>query len=123
MALCAYCQAETEMYLGGDVPICVECSDTLGRKRKPPATGQDLRTTLLQDLVEATRRSHQALGKFDTVLGHFPSGLPHPDGAQQIKNASNELSIARKEMIKAHNRLNDYLGRWDHTRRPKELHR
>ena len=22
MAQCAYCQAETEMYLGGDVPIC-----------------------------------------------------------------------------------------------------
>ena len=111
MALCAYCQAETEMYVGGDVPICVECSDTQVRKRKPPGTEQDIRTTLLQDLVEATRRSHQALGKFDTVLGHFPHGLRHPDGAQRIENASNELSIARKEMMRAHNRLNDYLGR------------
>ena len=111
MAQCAYCQAETEMYLGGDVPICVECSDTQGLKRKPPGTEQDIRTTLLQDLVEATRRSHQALGKFDTVMGPFPHGLPHPDGAQRIENASNELSIARKEMMRAHNRLNDYLGR------------
>jgi hypothetical protein len=99
------------MYLGGDVPICVECSDTQGRKRKPPGTEQEIRTTLLEDLVEATRRSHEASGEFEAVTGRFPSGLPHPDGAQQIKNASNELSIARKQMMRAHNRLNDYLGR------------
>jgi hypothetical protein len=111
MALCAYCQAETEMYLGGDVPICVECSDAQGPKRKPPGTEQEIRTTLLKDLVEATRRSHQALGKFETVLGHFPSGLQPPDGAQKIKNASNELTVARKELMRSHNRLNDYLGR------------
>src|SRR6266404_997113 len=40
-----------------------------------------------------------------------PSGLQHPDGAQRIKNASNKLSLARKEMATAHNRLNDYLSR------------
>jgi hypothetical protein len=111
MALCAYCQAETEMYVGGDVPICVECSDTQGRERKPPGTEQAIRTILHQDLVEATRRSHQALGKFETILDHFPTGLPHPDEAQRIKIVSNELSIARQEMIRAHNRLNDYLSR------------
>ncbi len=111
MAQCAYCHAETEMYLGGDVPICVECSDTQGRKRKPPGTEQEIRTTLLKDLVEATSRSHQALGNLETVFSHFPSGLPPLAGVQRIKNASNELSIARKEMRKAYNRLNDYLGR------------
>jgi hypothetical protein len=111
MAQCAYCQAETEMYLGGDVPICVECSDTQGRKHKPPGTEQQIRTTLLKDLVEATSRSHQALGNLETVFSHFPSGLPPLAGVQRIENASNELSIARKEMRKAHDRLNDYLGR------------
>ena len=39
------------------------------------------------------------------------SGLPHPDGSQRIKNASVGLSMARKGVLKAHTRLNDYLGR------------
>ena len=41
MAQCAYCKAETEMYAGGDVPICVECSDALGAMRKPPVSVRD----------------------------------------------------------------------------------
>jgi hypothetical protein len=48
---------------------------------------------------------------FNGVMDQFPSGLPHPDGAQRIHNASFELSAARQELMKAHSRLNDYLGR------------
>ena len=40
-----------------------------------------------------------------------PSGLPHPDGAQRIQNASLELSAARAEMEKADSRLNLYPSR------------
>jgi hypothetical protein len=40
MALCAYCKAETETYEGGDVPICLECSDARQAKLKPPASEQ-----------------------------------------------------------------------------------
>ena len=50
-------------------------------------------------------------GSLELVLDQIPSGLPQPDGAQRIKNASHALSIARKEMATAHNRLNDYLSR------------
>ena len=110
MAQCAYCQAETEMYDGG-VPICVVCSDTKEARSKPPATEQDIRTTLFQDVFEATARNNDATREFEAVMGQFPSGVPHPDGAQRIKNASSSLTIARKEKMKAHNRLNDYLGR------------
>ena len=45
------------------------------------------------------------------MLDQFPSGLAHPDGVQRIKNASNALTIARREMATAHSRLNDYLSR------------
>jgi hypothetical protein len=38
MAQCAYCTVETEIYEGGDVPICVECLDNRKVKRKSPAT-------------------------------------------------------------------------------------
>jgi hypothetical protein len=67
--------------------------------------------TLLQDLLGATAHTREAARLFDETIGQFPSGLPHPDGVQRIKNASNKLSLARKEMGTAHNRLNDYLSR------------
>jgi hypothetical protein len=44
-------------------------------------------------------------------MSQFPSGLPHPDGSQQVQNASAALAAARQDLMKAHNRLNDYLGR------------
>ena len=48
---------------------------------------------------------------------HVPAGTslykshPHPDGVHRIKNASNKLTAARKEMGTAHNRLDDFLSR------------
>jgi len=110
MEKCAYCQTATELYDGG-VPICLECAEAHSIKRKPRATDHEIRTALFQDMLAATARSSEAARKFDTVMGQFPSGLPQPDGVQRIKNAANELSVARAELAVAHNRLNDYLNR------------
>jgi hypothetical protein len=110
MAGCSRCGAETELYNGG-VPLCVKCSRLCEAKRKPPTPTKDIRAILFQDLLGATARNNEALREFDEVSGQFPSGLPHPDGVQRIKNASNALSVARKEMATAHNRLSDYLDR------------
>jgi hypothetical protein len=107
MALCSYCKAETEL-VDSCVPVCIACSERR-IKRKPPRTEQ-IRTILFQDVLEATARNDEATREFDAVMSQFPSGLPHPDGVQRIKNASNNLNLARKEKTKAHNRLNDYLG-------------
>jgi len=41
---------------------------------------------------------------------NIPSGTPRPGGVQRIHNASHELTTARDEMMKAHNRLNDFLN-------------
>jgi hypothetical protein len=108
-AECIFCKAETELYDSG-VPVCVKCADAR-TKPKPPATEQQIRRTLLQDVLELTARINEATREFEAVTGQIPSGLTHPDGVQRIKNASNALSIARKEMGTAHNRLNDYLCR------------
>lgn len=108
MAQCAFCKAETEMYAGGDVPICVECSDALKATRKPPAT---VRNALIQTVMETTARANAASEAFSAIMGQFPSGLPYADGAQRIHSASRELSVARKDMMKARSRLNDFLGR------------
>ena len=107
MAACVYCTSETELDEGG-VPVCPSCSEAR-IKRKPPATEQDIRRTLLQDVFELTARTNEATAEFDAVMGQVPSGLPHPDGTQRIKNASSKLTIARKEPMKAHRRLDEYF--------------
>jgi hypothetical protein len=106
MAQCAHCKTETYLYAGG-VPICIKCSDLWEATRKPPTATQDIRGTLLQDVLELTARTEEAIREFEAVIGHIPSGLPHPDGTQTIKNASNKLFIARKELMKAHTRLDE----------------
>jgi hypothetical protein len=108
MAQCACCKTETELYDNG-MPVCVKCSNERNVKHKPPATEDQVRSTLIQDIVEATALKNEASGAFEIVMGQFPSGLPHPDGSLRIKNASVKLSIARKGIFKARNRLNDFL--------------
>ena len=111
MAECAYCKAETQLY-DRDVPTCTQCAEARdGSPRKPPTTEQNIRNRLLQELAEATARTSQAAREFEAVMGQFPSGLPHPDGRRRIKSASLDLAAARKELMKAHNRLSDYHNR------------
>jgi hypothetical protein len=108
MDSCSRCGVETELHYGG-VPLCLKCSDLWEARRKPPATVQQIRSTLLQDVLELTPRVEEATQQFNAVM-QIPSGLPHPDGVQRIKNASSKLSIARNELMKAHSRLDDHLG-------------
>jgi hypothetical protein len=110
MAVCTFCKTQANLVADG-VPICVQCSESRAIKHKPSLTPQEVRTVLLQDLVSATARNREVIRRFDESIGKFPSGLPHPDGVQRIKNASNALNVARKEMGTAHSRLNDYISR------------
>ena len=109
MAECARCKAYTQLFENG-VPICPKCTEERGPKRKPPNADQ-IRTALVNCIAQATARVSEANHKFSEAMGQFPSGLPHPDGVQRIKNASNELALARKEMMTAHKRFNDYVYR------------
>src|SRR5258706_11174957 len=105
MALCIHCKAEeTELYENG-TPICPKCADA--PKRKPAATQQEIRNALLQNVLEATAQHNEARADFEGSM--LPGGLPHPDGTQRIKNTSSNLSIARKNMMAAHNRLDRFL--------------
>ena len=92
MVFCACCKAETELH--DNVPICPNCS---------------VREKLTQEVLETTAKKGEAFRKFEEIMLQSPSGLPNPDGVQRIKNASNELSIARKEMARAYERLGNYL--------------
>jgi hypothetical protein len=84
---------------------------TGGFNYPPPLSQEHIRAALFQDLIDATARNNKAVKIFDEVVVTSPSGMPHPDGVQRIKNASRELALARTELMIAHNRLNDYLNR------------
>ena len=110
MAECAFCKAETELYDGGS-PICVHCSNARENRRKPPTSEHRVLGILQEDLHAATERSRAASASFDAVTRDVPSKIPQPDGTQRIHNASREVSLARVDLIRAHSRLSDYIGR------------
>ena len=109
MVQCAYCQAETGMYASG-VPICVKCSQSREAKAKEDHN-PNVQAILIHQLNEMTIRAQSAAIEFDAIADDIPSSLPHPDGMQRLRNASLDLTLARHEMMKAHNRLNDFLAR------------
>jgi len=107
MAKCPYCDAEIE----GNGPGCMKCLEKRERTRKPPVPEQDIYRALFQDVIEATARVNSASEMFSSTMADIPSALPHPDGTQRIRNSSNQLRDARKGMMRAYSRLNDFLNR------------
>lgn len=108
MAQCAYCNSNTETYEASGVPICAKCSD---ERESGERAAQKIRYALIQDFVDATVREKAASDEFNTVIDQFPSGMPHPDVSERIQDASRKLIAARKEMGRAHSRLNEFLDR------------
>lgn len=111
MERCALCREEdTALYENG-VPICLKCSTERenNTSTKPPASARSVQNILVEQIVGATNRVNKATHAFFEVMGQVPTGFPHPDGSQRIHNASLELSTARKELMKAHTRLDDFL--------------
>ena len=108
MARCAYCKAETFLF-DNDLPICLECADKREVKHKRLEMERQVNIILKHDVTEATERAHAASDAFEAIVADVPSGLPHPDGTQRIHNASRTLSVARQEMMRAHERLHDFL--------------
>ena len=106
MAECIVCKAETFVQVG-IIPICIKCLEN--QATVPPRTQQEIRAALVRRIIDATVRANAASETFSTLTSQFPSGLPHPDGVQRIRNASSELSIARKELMAAHRRLHDFV--------------
>jgi hypothetical protein len=100
---CPDCRAEIEADENGK-PICVSCA-----KRKLEATPGTIRRVLQQELTWATERAAIASAEFLAITREVPSGLPHPDGVQRIRNVSHELAFARAQLTKAHARLEAFL--------------
>jgi hypothetical protein len=66
---------------------------------------------LRDDFDAALKRQKTASETFVKIVRDVPSGLPHPDGVQRIKNVSDALAAAHDEMIEAMTRLRDFENR------------
>jgi len=75
----------------------------------PLATLEKVHDLLQQELQAATERAASASAAFLDVTSQVPSGLPHPDGTQRIRNIAHELAFARTELMRAHSRMDTFL--------------
>ena len=75
----------------------------------PLATLEKVHDLLQQELKAATERAATASAAFLDVTSQVPSGLPHPDGTQRIRNIAHELAFARTELMRAHSRMDTFL--------------
>jgi hypothetical protein len=75
----------------------------------PLATLEKVHDLLQQELKAATERAASASAAFLDVTSQVPSGLPHPDGTQRIRNIAHELAFARTELMRAHSRMDTFL--------------
>jgi hypothetical protein len=73
----------------------------------PDAEG--LSQALREDLKSAHERRQRAYDLFHEVMTDIPSGLPHPDGTDRIRQASRQLDYAEKDLIEALGRLDKFL--------------
>ena len=109
MAECAYCKSETELYQRG-TSICLECA-AKNSQAKFPDDGDEVRAALQNEVIAAASRLQKASARFTEVIDSIPSRLPHPGGIERILNASGELAAARKAMMTAHSRWDDFVSR------------
>jgi len=103
MAQCSYCGADTSLFTNG-VPVCLTCASERYEKAR-------VHQILEQGVSAAKRRAETASNAFDITIRDVPSGLPYPDGRQRIQNASNEYTRAREALMKAMERLGDFVAK------------
>jgi len=65
---------------------------------------------LLEKELEARKRELETAAEvFNETIRDVPSGLPHPDGTQRIRNAARNYAAAREQHLEAFTRLNNYV--------------
>jgi DNA-directed RNA polymerase subunit RPC12/RpoP len=109
MPECAYCKAETELFVS-NVPVCTQCSEKRAIRQKPLMSDAEIRNILHREFQRAEEFARAAIAAYDAAAD-MPTALRQKEGAERLHKASRDVSIARIGMMKAHNRLDDYLSR------------
>jgi len=60
-----------------------------------PSTQKDLK----EQLRVAKNAQKTAVKRFKEIVREIPSGLPHPDGSDRVRNASRELTDAHNRVV------------------------
>ena len=68
---------------------------------------REIRKRLTVDLEKA--KAQAEADAFNAVLKETPSGLPHPDGTQRIRNASVEKAAAHSRLTCAMARMDSFI--------------
>jgi hypothetical protein len=108
MANCIYCGTETSLFQR-ELPRCAKCAEAMGAGAPAWLPKDRVRRLLMQEVAGAAARAEAASAGFKVLLSSLPTGIPHPDGAQRIHQAAHDLSNARKDLMQAHARLDDFL--------------
>jgi len=61
--------------------------------------------------LEATAEHNAATAAHERLMWEIQSATPHPDRAQRIHSIAEQVSIAKKNLNRAHSRLSDFLDR------------
>ena len=70
---------------------------------------EEIQKKLRKNVNRLRAESKIASDQFDARLRAFPSGLPHPDGVQRIRNASLKSAAARTCLMSAIKIETDFL--------------
>ena len=70
---------------------------------------EKIHSILRDDLKRAKAQSKLSTDAFHALLSDIPSGLPHPDGIQRIRNASIAHAADRTRLLAAAARLDAFL--------------
>jgi len=106
MPNCIYCGAEKSLDQS-ETALCVKCAEAMDAKQTP-LDKHYVRRILQLEVAETTARAEAAAAEFKGIIGSIPTGIPHPDGTQRIHQAAHNLANARKDMMQAHSRLDDF---------------
>lgn len=110
MTDCKICGAETELFLNG-TPLCLACSAASSAPPEAATNTVRVQRILEHDYTRGAERAKAALLNFQGVMGDIPSGIPHPDGAERIRQARRELLLSQENYLKANKRLQEFLVR------------
>jgi hypothetical protein len=69
----------------------------------------DIEERLRADLERARESYAAANAEFWKISADIPSGLPSPDSTQRIQIAARRQNLARKQLVEALHRMNEFL--------------
>ena len=66
---------------------------------------------LQKELTRAQEEHLAAIGRFNEIMRHIPSGDPHPDASLKVQKAGEESRAALRRYMRALDRSTDFLVR------------